>query len=202
MRFARDCGYPVPEIISVTGPDLVLERIEGPTMMEALVADPTALERIASELAQLHERLHRIVAPAWLPQRDEGERLLHLDLHPGNVILGPGGPVVIDWANAARGSAGLDPAIAIAIFLSARAGVPSAQREALDRFIGAFAAHFPAAELQASFPLAVSLRSADPNVTAAERSELGSFAATWVPAGGSSPLSPSLPLGSPPVVGG
>lgn len=83
--------------------------------------------------------------------------------------------MVIDWANASRGSAALDPAIAIAIFVSARVSVRSTQREALDRFTAAFAAHFSAAELQASFPLAVSLRSGDSNVTAAERAELAAL---------------------------
>ena len=39
-----------------------------------------------------------------------GDRLLHLDLHPLNVLLGPSGPVVIDWPRAAAG----DPAADVA----------------------------------------------------------------------------------------
>jgi aminoglycoside phosphotransferase (APT) family kinase protein len=35
---------------------------------------------------------------------DGGDALVHLDLHPLNVIMHPErGPVVIDWANASRG---------------------------------------------------------------------------------------------------
>nr|WP_240496840.1 phosphotransferase [Streptomyces torulosus] len=35
-------------------------------------------------------------------------RVLHLDLHPENVLLTPDGPRVIDWANAEEGPPGLD----------------------------------------------------------------------------------------------
>src|SRR5207249_1316855 len=49
----------------------------------------------------LHEQLHRIAAPEGLGSAGHGERLIHLDLHPENVILSPEGPVVIDWTNAA-----------------------------------------------------------------------------------------------------
>jgi aminoglycoside phosphotransferase (APT) family kinase protein len=44
-----------------------------------------------------------------------GDRLVHLDLHPENVLLSPNGPVVIDWSNAARGDADDDVALTWAI---------------------------------------------------------------------------------------
>lgn len=37
-----------------------------------------------------------------------GDRVLHLDLHPDNVMLTPDGPVVIDWSNTEEGDPGLD----------------------------------------------------------------------------------------------
>ncbi|MBX3287086.1 MAG: phosphotransferase, partial [Actinobacteria bacterium] len=40
-----------------------------------------------------------------------GTKVLHLDLHPGNVICSPHGPVVIDWANALRGAGEIDVAL-------------------------------------------------------------------------------------------
>jgi Ser/Thr protein kinase RdoA (MazF antagonist) len=43
-------------------------------------------------LAGLHDRLHALAWPGAAP----GEALLHLDLHPLNVILRGSGPVVID----------------------------------------------------------------------------------------------------------
>jgi aminoglycoside phosphotransferase (APT) family kinase protein len=60
-------------------------------------------------LADLHRQVHEIDAPAWLPQLpDGGDRVVHLDLHPLNVLYGPNGPVLIDWPNAARGRAETD----------------------------------------------------------------------------------------------
>ncbi len=47
-----------------------------------------------------------------------GDRLLHLDLHPGNVILGPSGPVVIDWTNAPVGDPAVDAALTWVILRS------------------------------------------------------------------------------------
>ena len=47
----------------------------------------------------------------------EGDRLLHLDLHPFNVLVDESGQVsgVIDWANAAAGHPDLDRARSLAI---------------------------------------------------------------------------------------
>jgi tRNA A-37 threonylcarbamoyl transferase component Bud32 len=171
MRCARACGFPSPLIIEASGPDLVLERIDGPTMQGALTHDVGDLERNARLLADLHHRLHMIAAPAWLPSRGDGDRLLHLDLHPKNVILSPTGPVVIDWANAARGPAALDPALAIAIFVTARAELPELIRS-IDAFIDVFASAFDRDELREALPLAIEIRMADGNVSDRERHEL------------------------------
>jgi aminoglycoside phosphotransferase (APT) family kinase protein len=67
-------------------------------------------------LAVLHDRLHDIAAPPGLPHPlVPGEQILHLDLHPGNVMLTAGGPVVIDWTNASAGPPGADVAMAYLI---------------------------------------------------------------------------------------
>jgi hypothetical protein len=63
---------------------------------------------LGRQLADLHHQLDVVPAPSFLP--GDGA-LLHLDLHPGNVVLGPEGPVVIDWACAARGDRRLDLAL-------------------------------------------------------------------------------------------
>lgn len=175
MRHARSHGYPVPEVIAVSGRDLVLDRVAGPTMQEVLVGEPGRLSDGAAQLAGLHHRLHQIAGPAWLPSRGDGDRLLHLDLHPKNVIVGASGPVVVDWSNCARGPAALDPALAIAIFVTAKANAGREERAAIDAFIHAFASHFAAADLDAALPLAFDLRRADPNVTDIERAELAAY---------------------------
>ena len=43
------------------------------------------------------------------------DRVLHMDLHPGNVMLTADGPVVIDWSNVAAGPPGADVAMATLI---------------------------------------------------------------------------------------
>ncbi|SOC51971.1 Phosphotransferase enzyme family protein [Blastococcus aggregatus] len=112
MAHARAAGLPVPEVFDVDGADLVLQRIEGPTMAAALVRRPWTLAAQARVLAGLHRAVHEVPAPEWLPGVGDlgGTALLHLDLHPENVLLAAGGPVVIDWTNAARGPAGADVA--------------------------------------------------------------------------------------------
>ncbi len=178
MRYARANGYPVPEVIRVRGPDLILERVDGPTMQDALGADASRIPESAAQLAELHHRLHRMAAPEGLRAAGDGDRLLHLDLHPRNVILAARGPVVIDWANAARGPATLDPALAVAIFVSAKGSPEAAAMGVLpliDPFIREFARHFDRVDLEAALPLAFRMRADDRNVTDDERAALASF---------------------------
>jgi aminoglycoside phosphotransferase (APT) family kinase protein len=116
MSFMRDQGYPVPAVeeLSDDGFDLVMERIEGVTMVEALGKAPWTVRRQAATLADLHRRLHEIDAPDFLPAAPVGvgAKLLHLDLHPLNVMVGPKGVFVIDWPNAHRGDPDVDVGLA------------------------------------------------------------------------------------------
>ena len=102
IAYAGEHGYPVPKIHEVRagGTEIVMERIDGPMMMDKLLREPWRMPRYCRELADLHDRLHVIPAPPWLPDAG-GDRLVHLDLHPMNVIMTAAGPVVIDWTNAA-----------------------------------------------------------------------------------------------------
>ena len=58
MRYVRDRGYPAPEVISVAGADLVLERASGPTMRADLERRRWRLIHHARLLAHLHRQLH------------------------------------------------------------------------------------------------------------------------------------------------
>ena len=170
MRHARAHGYPVPEVLDVNGPDLVLERIDGPTMQAALVRDPGALRRQVGVLAELHPRLHQIEAPAGIAALGTGETLVHLDLHPANVILSPSGPYVIDWANARRGHWADDVAQTIVVVWSALADESFARREiVVHEFVAELLRSFDRAVVVAHLPAAVARRLADPNVSDAER---------------------------------
>ncbi len=106
MEYAAWHGYPVPAVheLRAGGTEIVMERIDGPVMMDAIGGRPWAMRYFARMLADLHDALHEIPAPEWLRRLpDGGDRLVHLDLHPLNVMMAPRGPVVIDWPNAAAG---------------------------------------------------------------------------------------------------
>jgi Ser/Thr protein kinase RdoA (MazF antagonist) len=111
MEIARREGFPVPAARALSDTEIVMDRLDGPTMLDDLGRRPWRIDHHAEMLAGLHRRLHAIEAPAWLPAPlGEGDALLHLDLHPDNVILTPRGPFVIDWPNAARGHGARDVA--------------------------------------------------------------------------------------------
>jgi hypothetical protein len=109
MAHARAHGVPVPEVFEVDGCDLVLEKIDGPTMLEHLARRPLSLRHHARTLAQLHDIVHTVPAPDGLRQPfGPGGALLHLDLHPDNVILSSSGPALIDWQGAVAGPPAAD----------------------------------------------------------------------------------------------
>ena len=168
MRYVRDRGYPVPSVIDVNGPDLVLGRIDGPTMLADLRRRPWRFRTHARTLARLHRELHAIAVPDSL--RGEGDTILHLDLHPENVMLGPSGAVVLDWANAARGEAGLDVALTAVVLAGAPVEPPLSWLR--DRFVRAFLGEFTDGEWRESLDNAVAYRSADGNVGDKEKRNL------------------------------
>lgn len=109
LQLVSDAGFPAPTPFSVDGPDLVLERLHGPTLLQSLAAGETRLSVGAQMLADLHHRLHAVTPPA---DAEPGQVVLHLDLHPANVILTETyGPALIDWTGAALGHPDLDLAV-------------------------------------------------------------------------------------------
>lgn len=111
MAYVAQFGFPVPAVYEAEGADMVLERLNGPTLLEAIKTGYSARDA-ASVLASLHGRLHE------LPPRQAthpGTRILHLDLQPGNVILTPREPVLIDWGDATEGPPDLDLALSAVI---------------------------------------------------------------------------------------
>jgi aminoglycoside phosphotransferase (APT) family kinase protein len=162
MEHARGHGYPVPRVLEVTSDALVLDRVEGPTMLAKLRRRPWTMRRHAALLGELHELLHEIDAPPGLGAAGPGDRLLHLDLHPDNVIMSPAGPFVIDWTNACRGEPALD--VAMTWVILATSGGPFARL-----FLRSFLPRFDRDEVLDALPLAAERRIADPNVTESER---------------------------------
>jgi aminoglycoside phosphotransferase (APT) family kinase protein len=127
MEYLRTQGYPVPAVeqLSDDGTDLVMERIDGVSMVDFMSRRPWAIRRQGAVLASLHRRLHAIAPPDSLPPAPvgSGDSFLHMDLHPLNVMIGTKGPVVIDWPNAARGDPAVD--VGLAWVLMAAGEIPS-----------------------------------------------------------------------------
>jgi aminoglycoside phosphotransferase (APT) family kinase protein len=157
MRLAGEHGIRVPRVIEVRSDGLVLERVRGGTMAQALARHPTSAVEQAATLADLHDRLHRVPL--------DGSSLLHLDLHPENVLLEAAGPVLIDWTNARAGRPELDLALTWLILVTS-GGAPGRALAAL------FQQRVGVEPIRAGLPDARAFRLADPNVTDAERRQV------------------------------
>jgi aminoglycoside phosphotransferase (APT) family kinase protein len=177
MTHLAGAGFPVPRVYHAEGRDLVLERLDGTDMLADVGRRPWLAGRYGRLLATLHNRLHQIEAPAGLrPALGPGNRVLHLDLHPANVMLTARGPYVIDWTNASAGAPGADVAMAYVIMASSDTDLIPARlqpavrvlRAVLLRRFLATAADDPAPHLVR----VAEARMLDPNVRPAEAQRL------------------------------
>ncbi len=181
MAHARARGYPVPEVFDAGDGFLVMERLDGPTMMEWAGAAPFPLRKAGRLLAGLHERLHEILAPEGIRVAPmAGDRLVHRDLHPMNVVMTAAGPVVIDWANASAGDPAFDVADTWVVFACAAAPtsgldrvlIPVGRRVMLRSFLGGVDRE----RARAAIPAAVEHRLTDENLSAEEHDRMRRFA--------------------------
>ena len=181
MEYLTQQGYPVPAVEELSDDELglVMQRIDGPTMVEQIGRAPWTLLRQADTLAELHHWLHAIPAPDFLPPAPvgEGASVVHMDLHPLNVMVSQAGPVVIDWARACRGNAGTD--VALAWLLMNAGAAPGGRlrsrllnlgRTALTR---RFMSHFDPKTVNPQLHAAAAWKAADPNLTDVEVEALG-----------------------------
>ncbi|MGI9053485.1 MAG: phosphotransferase [Ilumatobacteraceae bacterium] len=173
MDHVRRHGYPVPAVFDAAGSDLVMERLEGRTMLDDLEAHPWRLDRYADLWAALHRRLRAVpvgdLAEHGVPVRfGPPEAVVHLDFHPDNIMLTAHGPVVFDWTNAALAPAAADVADAWIVSASAtadgswwmRAIVRVGRKRLVDRFVDGCGR----AEAAALLPVVAERRLADRNL--------------------------------------
>jgi tRNA A-37 threonylcarbamoyl transferase component Bud32 len=172
MQHARLQGFPVPDVLEIRPDGLVLEKIEGPTLRDLTGRQPSQVGAHAGLLARLHRRLHEIDAPEGLPPVGEGSRLLHLDLHPANVIVSSAGPVVVDWTNARCGASAFDVAVTWVI-----GATSTGQGRLGSSFLHEFLAHFGRSELLPVLRAAAEYRLVDENVTPEEREAIRNLVA-------------------------
>lgn len=180
MEYVRAQGFPVPAVeeVSSDGLDMVIERIDGPDMVAMMEKRPWTIRQLGRTLADLHRELHELAAPDWLPEAPigHGVSLLHLDLHPLNVMIGPRGPVVIDWARACRGDAVVD--IALAWILMAAGEVPTSRlisrivSRARSALVESFLASVDIDAVGAVLRDVVAWKASDPHMSAAEQARM------------------------------
>lgn len=112
-------------------PGLILERISGPTMLEYTAAKPWLVFRTARRFGELQAEMHSHQVPelpdlarklknrfagiaaltpemkteltALLEKYPVSNAVCHGDFHPGNLIMSPRGPVIIDWLDVTGG---------------------------------------------------------------------------------------------------
>ena len=192
MRFVGALGNPVPGVHDAGQGYLVMDRLTGPTMLESALRHPQRIGSYGHLLAQLHIELHRIEAPGWLTTEAavRGDCLLHRDLHPLNVLMTKEGPVVIDWANAARGAPAYDVADTWVLFAAADVPGNSLERSlaAVARriFLRNFLGDLDADAARAVTPAAVEHRLVDRNMTEAEKERMRRLSA-WSVSGRPAP---------------
>jgi aminoglycoside phosphotransferase (APT) family kinase protein len=151
-RAAHAAGAPCPAVLDVLPADdrfgVVFERVQGPSMLQAMAADLSNAESLVRSLARLHAQLHALDGAGLPPQREhlsrrialsplnhrlratvlsvlsklpDGNALCHGDFHPGNVLMSAEGPSVIDWFDAVRGHPAADVARTLLLLQYARA---------------------------------------------------------------------------------
>lgn len=136
LAYVGGHGYPVPAVYAARGSDMVMERLDGPTMAQAALAGRLSMADAAVMLADLLRRLHALPARST----SGADTVVHLDLHPENVLLTGRGPVVIDWRNAGDGPGDLDTAFTALILAQVAIGsiehpLGAAAGVLLDRFL-------------------------------------------------------------------
>ncbi|OIJ67232.1 phosphotransferase [Streptomyces mangrovisoli] len=169
MEHVRAHGYPVPAVRPAgSRTDLVLERLTGPTMLQACLTGELGPAEAGSMVAGLLRALHEVPARR---SADPADRVLHLDLHPDNVILTPGGPRVIDWSNTEEGGPGLDWAMSAVILAQVASGDDRLAAPAHEMLTGLLAG--PSPLTAPDLAEALRRRAANPTMSAGEVAALG-----------------------------
>src|SRR3954447_16289566 len=117
---AAAARVPVPRVLDRIDLDdcavVLLELVPGRPAGDLALMSTGRAAAVGRACGALHERLAGLAAPPRLRDvpgaRCQDRSLLHLDMHPYNVLVDDDGEVtgVIDWANAAAGDPQLDAA--------------------------------------------------------------------------------------------
>ncbi len=185
MAYLHQLGYPVPAIdeVSEDGLDLVMERVDGPSMVQAIGSAPWRVRRYGHILADLHTHLHNVPPPDFLASTPglTGNSVVHLDLHPLNVIIGKKGPVVIDWSNASLGDPDTD--VGLAWVLMAAGEIPGGRVTSTmlgwgrSLLVDSFLTSFDRQQVASKLRRIVAVKALDPHMSPKETDRMWSVVA-------------------------
>ena len=165
MAAARDAGLPVPDVLRRASTEhadaALLSWMPGIPLLDALARTPARTGQYGERMGRLQRRLHGVHAPPdvvrvaddaghpfgagravdGLPR---GDRLLHLDWHPLNLLVDEAaGEIVgiVDWDNARAGDPSLDLARTRSILTlePGLADLPETARDRLPELLEAWA---------------------------------------------------------------
>ena len=160
MRKAAAAGVRVPQVLEVRSDALVLERVDGPTMLEEIERRPWRFAFFGRELG----RIHRQVLDAGVT---------HGDFHPANIIVGADAPVVIDWSNGGEGDPMAEVAFSYVILATSDADFPRwlewIARAVRRRFVAAYLKGVGAQPGDDVIAAAADRRARDPHLRDRER---------------------------------
>ncbi|MCL2468596.1 MAG: aminoglycoside phosphotransferase family protein [Micrococcales bacterium] len=168
LTHLHSCGVPVPRTTHLGGPDLEVERLHGPTLLQGLVSGEVGIRQGVNMLADLHTQLHAAPVPPDLPGTP-GARIVHLDLHPGTVVLSEEhGPVVVAWGSATLDDPAIDHACTALIIGEVAADGGEEYAPAARAFLAAFL-HACPRFAPTNLAAAADHRLGDPSLSPAER---------------------------------
>jgi hypothetical protein len=176
MAHVRDHEFPTPAVHHASGPYLVLDRLTGPTLLTALTTSDATPHDAAAVLARLHLKLRALPPAGHAHPVDPTQTVIHLDLHPDNVVLTAHGAVPIDWRNATDGPADLDIAYSALILAQVAVDPATAPAPLTDALLGPFLEAAGGAPLD-HLAAATARRGADPQLTTDELEQLAAAAA-------------------------
>lgn len=183
MRYLFKKGYPVPEVFDVDGPDIVMAHLSGTTMLKTMARKPLQIAEMAKTLARLQTRLNALAPPPFLDVKfGEPSGIIHLDLHPDNIMMTNSGPVVIDFANVAAGPASADVAQSWIIMVTSTIPGSAPERYAgnigRNKFVKGFLKHSDVEFTNELFESVAEARKLDPNTSDAEKSRIDDLVKT------------------------
>lgn len=185
MRYLFKKGYPVPEVFDVSGPDIVMAHLSGATMLKTMARKPLQIPEMAKTLVRLQTRLNALAPPPFLDAKfGEPSGIIHLDLHPDNIMMTNSGPVVIDFSNIAAGPASADVAQSWIIMVTSTIPGSAPERYASNlgrnKFVKNFLKHSDVEFTNELFQSVADARKMDPNTSDVERTRIDELVNTVI----------------------